>query len=532
MRKNILKIILAILGLALSLTFFTKLLTPTWYDWNNDNTMKGIYREPRGRIQVLFLGSSLVINGISPMHLYDQYGICAYNMGTQLQSMLTSYYWLREIYRMQSGTLRIVVLDVSSLFHDPGEEDRRALFVEKALAGMRLSPVKIEALQACEDRYDLDFWEHIFPIAAYHSRWQELTEEDFTGLTDENNYYFTRGQHIDFTSAFQHIDPAAIITPNENITAGRDFSEAEFEQIWNRDEKEYLSKIAEFCEEKGISLVFTTHVKPAADDMKHDAVQYLADEYDVPFIDFNLVEIQEEIGLDLAMDFTDGEGHANAYGGKKLTDYLGSFLRSHYQIDDVRGQKKYSYLEKQAADFSIVEEDIMLRYNNSFTDYLRQIGKGRYTVFLSVKDEAFAGLSPEQKEMLSDLGFTKINEAGIGCSYIGIVDQGKILVNEASSSPQDSTAAEGIVEKNGKFSISGIMNPFNKQKKLYGNYFCITSGGAGSDERSSVMIHNNEYSLNKNGMNFVIYDNQLKMAAGSDSFDTHSETTPRINAVR
>ena len=91
MKKKLIQVFLFFAGQALILAFFAKLLTPTWFEWSHDNTMKSVYKEPRNRVQVLFLGTSQIIGGIAPIELYNRQGICAFNMGGQQQPFLSSY---------------------------------------------------------------------------------------------------------------------------------------------------------------------------------------------------------------------------------------------------------------------------------------------------------------------------------------------------------------------------------------------------------------------------------------------------------
>ena len=60
-------------------------------------------------------------------------------------------------------------------------------------------------------------------------------------------------------------------------------------------------------------------------------------------MDYN--ELKEEIGLDAAADFRDGE-HLNDYGAAKVTRHFGSWLKSQYELPDRReGQQDNSWDE-------------------------------------------------------------------------------------------------------------------------------------------------------------------------------------------
>lgn len=50
------------------------------------------FMELADQIDVLFLGSSHVLNGINPVQLYSEYGITSYNMGKP-GGMVTESYW-------------------------------------------------------------------------------------------------------------------------------------------------------------------------------------------------------------------------------------------------------------------------------------------------------------------------------------------------------------------------------------------------------------------------------------------------------
>ena len=114
--------------LLFSLSF---ILQPIWYTWSNYDTMQGFYNEPDNTIQVALFGTSVVVTGCIPMEMYLQDGICAYNLGSEQQPMLGSYYRMEETYRLHKDTLKVVVLDCSFLRRTPD-----IAFYRKAIDGM------------------------------------------------------------------------------------------------------------------------------------------------------------------------------------------------------------------------------------------------------------------------------------------------------------------------------------------------------------------------------------------------------------
>lgn len=64
----------------------------------------------KNSVDVLFLGSSVVVNAFIPQEMYEDYGIRSYNLGSEQQSPFLSYYLLKEAYKSQNP--KAVVLDL------------------------------------------------------------------------------------------------------------------------------------------------------------------------------------------------------------------------------------------------------------------------------------------------------------------------------------------------------------------------------------------------------------------------------------
>ena len=62
-----------------------------------DNLCPRYYKYPKDTFDVAFLGASLVMYGIYPVEMYDEYGIASYSLTTGNQSIEASYYLAREV---------------------------------------------------------------------------------------------------------------------------------------------------------------------------------------------------------------------------------------------------------------------------------------------------------------------------------------------------------------------------------------------------------------------------------------------------
>ncbi len=538
MKNRLLRIVSVCITILLVLYFFSALLTPTWDDWNNDNTIKGFYREPENRLQVIFLGTSKVITGISPIELYDRFGICGYNLGTEVQPLIASYYWIKEAYRLHNGTLNTVVLDVSFLLKkDPNQEDSM-IFAEKALTHMKLSPVKIEALKECEKLYDgFNAIDYLIPLRRYHSRWSSLSKTDFDGLLSKNNVYYTRGQRISFDFSIDHIDDAVRNVPNYSLTDESDYSEEEYEAEWDKENKRVFENIVDFCNEKGLNLVLI-RIPRMTNDLQSDAIRYLSEQYNVPLIDFNCIDLQNKIGFSFSLDFEDNS-HPNVYGSEKITDYIGEYILDNFSIKSIRDDDRYEYLRRQSEKYQIIEEDKELKNSDSFEEYLNAIDRDRYTVIISAKDEAASGLSENHRKILKDYGFTQLSNLEFRNGYIGIRDRGKIILDKSSIDASYLVSADGTIDSDGRFVLNNTYiqssSSLTERREPEGSLkngasvFTIKSGGLNAGNISSIVVNGNEYSDNGRGLNVVVYDNELGLVIDQSTFDTHSKEANRTD---
>ena len=119
--KIIKDLIKAVLFLAIGIFLFLglqKFITPRW---NYINTSENIYTKitafenlDENIEQVIFLGTSHMRSGVSPIEMYRDNHIVTYNLGTSIQTLEGSYFLAKEAFRTQNP--KVIVMDTSSLF--------------------------------------------------------------------------------------------------------------------------------------------------------------------------------------------------------------------------------------------------------------------------------------------------------------------------------------------------------------------------------------------------------------------------------
>ncbi|MCD7761939.1 MAG: hypothetical protein LUI14_01845 [Lachnospiraceae bacterium] len=339
---GIVKTLIFVFLAAALFVYINQLVQPIWTSWSNYDRTEGFYEEPENTLETVFVGTSVVVTGIIPAELYEDYGICAYNLASEQQPMLASYYWVEEAFRLHSESMTTVVLDVSALRFKQDDA-----FYRKALDGMRLSTIKLHAVKD----YASDFSEMIsmlIPVFSYHDRWEELTETDFTKNSLEPERCL-RGLCLNGdVYAEQADDYTEIAVPEYEINEEASAANLENESVT------YLMKMIEFCEEQDLNLVLIkTPVLGNWSSSLHNAVQEIADTYGLDFMDFNYSPYFDEISFNNATDTKDGQ-HLNYFGAAKLTAFLGEYLSEVCKNTDHRGDEAYAFLDEQLEEYQSV----------------------------------------------------------------------------------------------------------------------------------------------------------------------------------
>ncbi len=475
------------------------------YEATNEDATEGFYAEPENHLNTLFVGASMTSVGVTPMELYEKYGVCAYSITSEAQPVLASYFWVKEAERLHPDSLKTVIFDVSMMRRDVGKG-----FYEKALNGMHFSDVKLEAIKEASNGPGAMLG-YTFPLLTYHSRWAELGRTDFTKFGYEPRSYL-RGYNMRTIRLFDEGTyeemPLSTSVLNEGVQARVDVHE--------KAEK-YLRKMVQFCKENDIKLVlYKTPAVGNWGNKEHFSIQTLADELDVEFLDFTFEPLVDEIGYNPATD-SENRKHNNYYGATKLTDWFGKYLTQECGAEDVRGNSEYSYMDDQLAQYrDKVEKVIKLKAATTPGEYLSYLAEGGdFTTMITVRETAARNLSEEDREILKKCGLEKLAALQDSSSYIGVIENGSIKIEISDSEdPSDDAEVRSYKNKNDTLGYTAKL-PGGKQ-------YVLTSGSKEQGDISSCLIGSDEmeYSRNMRGINIVVYDNSAETIVDDTYFDT------------
>lgn len=478
--KNIIKFLLFISILSFTLFKVNQILLVKHVEdghYSPVSQYEGFYQMDKNSIDVLFLGSSHSYYAFSTQELYNQFNIRSYNLGSSLQDIWVSYYWLKEALRFQ--TPKAVVLETYYIFGDSDEP-----CIRKALDYMKWSKVKNEAVMKAKQEYpELTPMSFYFPNIRFHERWKELKEIDFS--------YEALAEHYEMKG---------------NLIRGQKYGKENYQtlpaEIKDSDEipedvQLYLNKIVTLCNDNDIDLVFVKTPSLNWSITQHNAVHNFAENHGITFYDLNEKDLYANLEYNFAEDNRD-EGHANIWGAEKITKVIGSILQN---VHDIEGVEDHQW-ETTKDYFENIKKDCTLPHETDINKYLSMLADTRYTIFISIKDEATENLTAEITQSLNNLGLKTDLTGKYRNSYFAIVSPNGIQ-EEISEAKLE---AEGMLR-------NGLSN------------YSIVSAGYKCGNVSSIKIDGVEYSVNSRGLNIVVYNNESHRVIDTVCFDTCKDLT-------
>ena len=329
MKKRALSWICAALAVAVLWQLLTALLIPKYMTSIPEGALIAEYYEEQTPHQVLFVGDCEVYENFSPVTLWQEYGITSYIRGSAQQLIWQSYYLLEEMLRRE--TPEAVVFNVLSVKYDKPQNEA---YNRMSIDGMRWSSSKWNAIRASMTQEEQAIT-YLVPLLRYHSRWNELSEEDLTYLfrrdrVGYNGYLMQTG--------VRPVTSMPQITPLEDYTISSICMD-------------YLDKMRLLCEDYGVELILikAPSIYPIWYEEWDAQIAAYADTHGLAY--YNLYAMSEEIGIDWERDTYDAGLHLNVWGAEKLSAYFGRLLTERHGVTSQRGDEalESAWKEKCAA---------------------------------------------------------------------------------------------------------------------------------------------------------------------------------------
>ena len=309
----------------------SRLVAPKYRTSPKEGHLAGEYYGETTGHDVLFIGDCEVFSNFSPVTLYNEYGITSFIRGSAQQLVWQSYYLLEDA--LKTETPKVVVFNVLALKY--GEPQSEA-YNRMTLDGMRWGAAKIGAIKASLTDGE-DPMSYVFPLLRYHDRVPALSREDLA-------YWFSDGDPVAFKGYLMRgeVRPAGVI-PTEP-----------YDPKLPESSMEWLGRMADLCEEKGIALVLvkSPSIYPVWHPEWDETVAAFAESRGLRYD--NMISENDAIGIDMQTDTCDMGQHLNVSGAEKLSRWFGAVLQKEYGLTDHRGEAAYD------ADYAALTE----RYEN------------------------------------------------------------------------------------------------------------------------------------------------------------------------
>lgn len=258
-----------------------------------------ISKEKRDSVDLLVLGDSESYTSVSPLQLWEEQGMTAYVCGQPGQKIQETYYMLKTAFEVQKP--QVVLLETNLMFRDPGP----AVSVKEAAA---------ESLR------------HHLPIFRFHNLWQCIFNGKKPGEVSYKGFIprggvspFDSGDYMEKTKEVQKI-PAAV--------------------------RIYMEEIRKICRENDADLVLMSAPSPKNYNYKkHNALRDYAEETGLPYFDLNVQT--KDLEMNWQTDSYDNGDHLNLNGARKVTAWVGKYLKEKYDLPDHRGKPEYKSWDKE-----------------------------------------------------------------------------------------------------------------------------------------------------------------------------------------
>lgn len=316
-RKAVKTVGIAVLILIL-LAGLQRLLVPKYVDNAPEGGMIQEYYTQDKDHDIIFFGDCEVYANFSPAVLWQEYGINSYIRGSAEQHIWQSYYLMEETFTYEKPKIAIFNV-LAMMFNEPRKESYNRM----TLDSMRWSLSKVKSIRASMTEEE-NFIEYVFPLLRYHSRWNQLTEEDF-------KYFWTKAP-VTFNGYSMRVDVLAA----ENVPGRKPLADYQFgDRVYD-----YLDRMVGLCRKNDVELVL---VKAPSlypywyEEWEEQVVSYAA-EHQLKY--YNFLNVTEDIGLDYGEDTYDAGLHLNLSGAEKLSRYFGRILAEDCGLEDRRDEQE------------------------------------------------------------------------------------------------------------------------------------------------------------------------------------------------
>ena len=293
--KSILFIIIFVLVFAVSFYFVIPRYNIDKYDIL-DIAEYEILEEKKDTVDVLFVGDSLVYSAISPMEIWNEYGYTSFDCSTPAQLIETSYNYIKRAIDTQHP--KVIFLESNVIFRDKKKRTQ-------------------------ERKLD-DFTNRYFFISDYHDNWKSVLFGEEIINVNKGYIYINKVKKADSNIDYMKHKENDVYIPSETI--------------------ELFEKIIDICNENNIKLVLISIPSMKSwDYSKVENVKEISSKYNLEYLDMNE---NNPLEIDWEKETKDQGSHLNYIGAKKVSKFLGNYLKENNLVVSHKEDNKYESWNK------------------------------------------------------------------------------------------------------------------------------------------------------------------------------------------
>lgn len=293
-------------------------------DVHSATVFSQFYDMPPKTVDAVWIGASSVQEFIIPSVMFEETGIALYSLAIGNEPFMASEFLIQECEREQDPSVYLV--DIRQLAYTTQDDT----YVRRVTDNSKWTLNRINAIRYMLNNLELYHpagyklgIDYIFPFTKYHTRWSELTPEDF-GKDDDCFFgYWIKIKHQAFDEAEIRLRFDA--EPQEPL----------------EENLKYLNDFLDFCDTLDKKVIFTRTPNCLDEDMfaQYNYMQELIEERGYEVWDLN--RDTGEMGLDYTEDFADPM-HTNVYGAQKVSKYAAVRLSKELGLPDHRNDSRYA----------------------------------------------------------------------------------------------------------------------------------------------------------------------------------------------
>lgn len=297
------------------------------YQW-----VGGFYAEEKDSLDAVYLGSSITYAYWEAPIAWNQYGISVWPLSTPNQPFELTEYLIRAARKTQPDALYVV--PVNSLSSEITDAD-----LHRVLDNMPLSWNKFQLVNAMGELAGVDWadrLEYLLPLIHFHSRWQNLGEDDFK----REIYNFKGG------STYSNF-----LYTSKNVSSGFRTT-TRYGELYEITQKA-LNSLLDYCDAERLNVLFVVSPYANTDEYRQaqiNTVLQTVQSRGYPALDMRF--LKNDIGLDPTKDYYNYK-HTNIHGAIKVTDYLARYLVENYDFTDKRGDPAYSSWDDAYSQYTL-----------------------------------------------------------------------------------------------------------------------------------------------------------------------------------